>query len=44
MFLTLFLLPSHADLYFEVLKGAGVFGAGIAGGYGIKTFQDRRRE
>ena len=44
VFLTLFLLPAHSDLYFEILKGIGVFGAGIAGGYGIKAVQDKRRE
>ena len=42
--LTLFLLPDHADLYFEILQGVGIFAAGIAGGYGLKSYQDLRRD
>lgn len=41
--LTLYLLPSHDDLYFEMLEILGAFGAGVAGGYGIKAYQDQRR-
>ena len=42
--LTVFLLPDEADLYFKLLQGLGVFGAGLAGGYGIRTYQERRGE
>ena len=42
-FLTFLLLPDRADLYFEILKGLGIFAAGGAGGYGLKAYQDRRR-
>lgn len=44
VFLTLLLLPDQSDLYFQILKGIGIFGAGIAGGYGIKTYMDRKRD
>ena len=43
VFLTFFLLPDRADLYFEILKGLGIFVAGGAGGYGLKVYQDQRR-
>lgn len=43
-FLTFFLLPDRADLYFEILKGLGIFAAGGAGGYGLKVYQDQRRK
>ena len=42
VFLTLYLLPDHAALYIEILKSLGIFGAGVAGGYGIKTYQEQR--
>lgn len=42
VFLTLFLLPAHSDLYLEILKVLGIFGAGAAGGYGLRAYQDRR--
>ena len=42
VFLTLFLLPDHAALYLEILKALGIFGAGAAGGYGLRAYQDRR--
>ena len=42
VFLTWFLLPAHADLYLEILKVLGIFGAGAAGGYGLRAYQDRR--
>ena len=42
IFLTLFLLPEHAALYLEILKALGIFGAGAAGGYGLRAYQDRR--
>ncbi len=38
-FLTYFLLPEHSELYFDILKGVGIFAAGIAGGYGIKSYK-----
>lgn len=42
IFLTLLLLPDHAALYLEILKALGIFGAGAAGGYGLRAYQDRR--
>ena len=41
VFLTLLLLPDHAALYLEILKVLGIFGAGAAGGYGLRAYQDR---
>ena len=43
MFMTLFLLPEHESLYFELLKGFGIFAAGVAGGYGIRAYRDASR-
>ena len=40
-FLTLLLLPEQANLYLEILKGLGVF---AGGGYGLKVYQDSRRD
>lgn len=40
--LTVALLPDRADLYFRILQGIGVFAAGLAAGYGIRAYQDRR--
>lgn len=40
--LTVALLPDRSDLYFRVLQGVGVFGSGLALGYGIRAHQDRR--
>lgn len=42
LFLTWFLLPDHAALYLEILKALGIFGAGAAGGYGLRAYQERR--
>ena len=42
--LTVFLVPDQSDIYFDILKSVGIFGAGVAGGYGIKTYQDRSRD
>ena len=42
--LTVFLLPEQAEMYFKLLQGLGVFAAGLAGGYGIRTYQERREE
>ena len=44
VFLTWFLLPAHTALYLEILKGLGIFGAGAAGGYGLRAHQERRAE
>ena len=41
VFLTWFLLPDHAALYLEILKALGIFGAGAAGGYGLRAYQER---
>lgn len=41
-FLTLYLLPEHSALYIDILKSLGIFGAGVAGGYGFRTYQDQR--
>ena len=43
VFLTMFLLPDQADLYLRILEYFGVFAAGIAGGYGLKAYQDSRQ-
>lgn len=43
-FLTLLLLPEQANLYLEILKGLGFFAAGGFGGYGLKAYQDSRRD
>ncbi len=39
VFLTYFLLPEHSGLYFDILKGVGIFAAGLAGGYGLKAYK-----
>ena len=39
IFLTLSLLPDRSDLYFQILQGLGLFGSGLAGGYGIRSYQ-----
>ena len=41
-FLTSFLLPSHSEQYFALLQYLGTFVAGLGGGYGLKSYQDRR--
>ena len=43
VFLTLLLLPEQARTYFEILKSLGIFAAGAAGGYGLRTYQERRQ-
>lgn len=43
-FLTLLLLPEQANLYLELLRGLGITVAGVAGGYGLKAYQDSRRD
>ena len=40
--LTVALLPDRSDLYFRILQGIGVFGSGLAAGYGIRAYQDTR--
>ena len=42
IFLTIYLLPEHSDLYFQLLQGLGIFAAGLAGGYGIKSYQEKQ--
>lgn len=44
VFLTVLLMPEQSDLYFKLLQGVGLFVAGLAGGYGLKTYRDRDRE
>ena len=44
VFLTLLLMPDRSELYFQLLQGLGLFGSGFAGGYGFKSYQDRRNE
>ena len=44
VFLTALLLPEQSDLYYKLLQGLGVFGAGLAGGYGLRTYQERRSQ
>ncbi|MDD9858213.1 MAG: hypothetical protein OXU96_09235 [Gammaproteobacteria bacterium] len=41
--LTWFLLPQWADIYFDILMYAGIFTAGGAGGYGLKSWRSQRR-
>ena len=41
IFLTTYLLPNHSELYFQMLQGLGIFAAGLAGGYGIRSYQER---
>jgi len=41
--LSWFLLPQWADIYFDILMYAGVFTAGGAGGYGLKSWRSQRR-
>ncbi len=42
-FLSWFLLPEWPELYFDILMFLGVFAAGGAGGYGLKSWQSQRR-
>ena len=42
VFLTVWLLPEQADLYSEIVKSVCLFAGGLAGGYGLKAYQDRR--
>ena len=42
IFLTIYLLPEHSDLYFQLLQGLGIFAAGLAGGYRIKSYQEKQ--
>lgn len=43
-FLTWFLLPDQSELYLRILEYLGIFAAGGAGGYGLKAYQDSRRD
>lgn len=40
--LTLLLLPSRSDLYLQILQGIGLFGSGLAVGYSLRAYQDKR--
>jgi len=42
--LSWFLLPEWADIYFDILMYAGIFTAGGAGDYGLRSWRSRRRE
>lgn len=42
VFLSLLLLPEQSDLFLKILQGLGLFLAGAAGGYGLKSYQSRR--
>ena len=42
VFLTILLLPEQSELYIEIVKSACLFVAGVAGGYGLKAYQDQR--
>ena len=43
LFLTVWLLPEQSALYTEIVNGMGLFAAGLAGGYGLKAYQDDKR-
>lgn len=43
IFLTIFFLQTNNNvLYFDLLKGIGIFLGGFGGGYGFKIFRDKR--
>ena len=42
IFLTIYLLPEHRDIYLEILTAIAAFGAGFAGGYGFKAWREQR--
>lgn len=44
IFLTLYLLPDHSDLYLEILKVLGASALGAVGGYGFKAYQEQQRD
>ena len=41
-FMTVYMLPEQSDLYFQFLQGVGLFVSGLAGGYGIRSYQEKR--
>ena len=41
IFLTVFLLPEQSDVYLQFLQCLGLFVAGLAGGYGIRSYQEK---
>ena len=41
-FLTALLLSDRSDLYIRILQGMGVFGSGLAAGYGIRACHGMR--
>ena len=42
--LTWLLLPEQADLYLDILQGLAIFVGGGGGGYGLRAYQDSRRD
>ena len=44
LFVTVWLLPEQSALYAEIVKGMGLFAGGLAGGYGLKAYQDRKSQ
>ncbi len=42
IFMTIYMLPEQSDLYFQFLQGAGLFVSGLAGGYGIRSYREKR--
>ena len=42
VFLTIFLVPDHLDVYTEILKIILAFLGGMGAGYGVKTYRERR--
>ena len=42
VFLTVWLLPEQSKLYTEIVKSVCLFAGGLAGGYGLKAYQDQR--
>lgn len=43
VFLTVLLLPKQSELYTEIMKTVCIFAGGVAGGYGLKAYQDQRK-
>ena len=42
IFMTIYMLPEQSDLYFQFLQGVGLFVSGLAGGYGIRSYREKR--
>lgn len=43
IFLTIFLATSNTDLYKEILKLFAIFAGGFGGGFGVKSYLDKRK-